>query len=378
MDQTFTPIRNDPLEDEPNLTAFGVSYYSRLGDLIDTTRTEDAGMTDLVVKYMSGVTPIFGWNEAKPAYSENFLRYYAADRPMIGHRSILQYFQDTNRPEEIVSPFIHQDEWPHKGEDFSWLGGFQGAEAGPDVVNISNWGTAVTDYIRPALWVYHIGSGDDPLQKEATYGNTSFGVRAPVENDLIPQGGSIVVGMVGADTADYLSIDVYNVLISRVKDLLAKQFEYFVTEKDLTPADTSGAEGEKGNPLNVRARLNSLRDMEDGWADGMQAAKDWGTGYGKAPSHSGLDWLSSKFESFYPSNAPLPYLYPTPEGGIQAEWSLNKNEISLEVDLVTHAAEWHCIDLITRASELRELDMENPNDWFWLTMKIQQLGSTVE
>ncbi len=61
--------------------------------------------------------------------------------------------------------------------------------------------------------------------------------------------------------------------------------------------------------LNVPAQIDKLRDMQPGWLDGE----------GSAPSHSGLDWLSGIFSRYYPKNATLPYVYPTPEGGVDME-----------------------------------------------------------
>ena len=105
------------------------------------------------------------------------------------------------------------------------------------------------------------------------------------------------------------------------------------------------------DPLDVPARLDELRSMEDGWLDG----------YGKAPDHRGLDWLTRTFERNYPDDLPLPYTYPTPEGGVQMEWSLNSNDISLEIDLFTHIGEWHHFDMNTDESHVRELDSDCPD-----------------
>ena len=56
------------------------------------------------------------------------------------------------------------------------------------------------------------------------------------------------------------------------------------------------------DPLDVPARLDELRGMQDGWLEGD----------GKAPPHSGLDWLSGAFaKRGYPDDIPLPYTYPT-------------------------------------------------------------------
>ena len=78
--------------------------------------------------------------------------------------------------------------------------------------------------------------------------------------------------------------------------------------------------------LDIPSRLDELRELKDGWIEGS----------GRAPDHSGLDWLTRSFEFYYPSSLGLPYAYPTPEGGIQFEWSIGTNEISLEIDLLDH------------------------------------------
>ncbi len=119
------------------------------------------------------------------------------------------------------------------------------------------------------------------------------------------------------------------------------------------------------DPLDVSARLNEFRLMEDGWLDGS----------GLAPNHAGLDWLSNTFASHYPSSRQLPYTYPTPEGGVQFEWSLGPHEISLEIDLGIHMGIWHCLDLTTDASEAMNLDLNTSEAWNWLADQIQQLNS---
>ncbi len=123
--------------------------------------------------------------------------------------------------------------------------------------------------------------------------------------------------------------------------------------------------------LDIKRRLAELRDLEDGWADGMQNVRDWGSGFGKAPSHDGLDWLAAQFERFYPDDAPHPYLYPTPEGGVQAEWSLGDIESSLEIDIDAHTAEWFCTDLSTDFLEERVVNLDDPVDWQWVADQLR-------
>ena len=68
------------------------------------------------------------------------------------------------------------------------------------------------------------------------------------------------------------------------------------------------------HPLDVAARLDELRAMQDGWLDGD----------GKAPDHAGLDWLADAFNHYYPDTAPLPRIYPTEEGGVRMEVGLQR------------------------------------------------------
>lgn len=72
-------------------------------------------------------------------------------------------------------------------------------------------------------------------------------------------------------------------------------------------------------------RINELRGLEDGWLEG----------FGKAPSDEGLDNLLKAFKSNYTSNSPVPYFYPTEEGNVSVEWSLEGGEFSLIVNLQT-------------------------------------------
>ena len=132
------------------------------------------------------------------------------------------------------------------------------------------------------------------------------------------------------------------------------------------------------NAREIRARLDHFRKLEDGWADGIQHASDWGSGYGKAPSDSGLEWLADTFTSHYPEDLPRPDLYPTPEGGVQAEWSLGKQEISLEVDLETHMSYWHRSDFTDKFcddnDEEHHLSLDEEKNWDWLIAEIRRFA----
>ena len=106
----------------------------------------------------------------------------------------------------------------------------------------------------------------------------------------------------------------------------------------------------------VLARLDELRGMRDGWLDGS----------GLAPKSAGLDWLSDAFERHYPDDAPLPYIYPTFEGGISMECSVENSEAMLEIDIDDHSAEWFWLDRDSDDEFERTLNLDDIADWQWL------------
>lgn len=107
----------------------------------------------------------------------------------------------------------------------------------------------------------------------------------------------------------------------------------------------------------VPARLDDFRLLKDGWLEGQ----------GIAPRASGLDWLTTAFEHYYPDYLPLPYLYPTPEGGVQAEWPLNGNEASLEIDLEQQLGDWH--NLNTDSQEVTEFSLNLGTEEGWTALR---------
>ena len=115
------------------------------------------------------------------------------------------------------------------------------------------------------------------------------------------------------------------------------------------------------DPLDVTARLAELRHMQDGWLDGG----------GTAPSHQGLDWLSSTFQRSFPDELPSPHLYPTPEGGIEAEWSLGTHSAILEFHLDTHQGDWLQFSNDSEGEECtRSLDLDQVEEWTWFATAI--------
>ena len=117
------------------------------------------------------------------------------------------------------------------------------------------------------------------------------------------------------------------------------------------------------DPLDITLRLEALSVLQDGWLDGK----------GKAPSKEGLQWLASVFDDHYDSMLPLPHLYPTPEGGIQAEWSLNGCEVTLDIDLLDKIADFQCLRLSDEAQNDMTLNLATDADWQRLNQALQQI-----
>lgn len=119
------------------------------------------------------------------------------------------------------------------------------------------------------------------------------------------------------------------------------------------------------DPLDVDAQLDDLGTLREGWLDGDGTALD----------RAGLKWFSAMFAELYPAGLPLPHLYPTPVGGLQAEWSLRGCEMDLEVDLKTHDGIWDESGPGDDGYEL-ELDLDNRKDWARLGERVRaKLGS---
>ena len=130
--------------------------------------------------------------------------------------------------------------------------------------------------------------------------------------------------------------------------------------------------------LDFSRQLDSMRHLEDGWADGISYFPNRGKCETRAPSHAGLDWLAGALNSRYPKDLPRPYLYPTPEGGVQAEWSLGVQEISLEIDLETHASYWHRSDFTDKFcddnDEERHMSLDEDESWHWFIAEIRRFA----
>ena len=119
------------------------------------------------------------------------------------------------------------------------------------------------------------------------------------------------------------------------------------------------------DPSDIGLQWDRLRGLKNGWYDGA----------GKAPSIVGLAWLERKFDEQYPFDELVkPRIYPTPEGGVQVEWSAPHHSLSLEVFLHSHEGEWHEFNLDARSSGFEMLDLDDDDHWSRITGSIRALS----
>lgn len=117
--------------------------------------------------------------------------------------------------------------------------------------------------------------------------------------------------------------------------------------------------------LDVGLRLDELTALSDGWLDGA----------GIAPAAAQLDRLAEYFDAHFAADLQLPHIYPTAEGGIQAEWSTGDWEVTLEVDLDLLAAEYQAYNIATEASTDLQIQLSGPEGWTELEAQLRAIGA---
>ena len=116
----------------------------------------------------------------------------------------------------------------------------------------------------------------------------------------------------------------------------------------------------------VPSRLNELRSMRDGWLTDEPSI---------APSHEGLDWFSNAFTRIYPPDLPLPYIFPTPQGGIEAEWDIANKHAAFAVDIDAHWGKWLQWDINTDYLGSKDLNLNSEADWLYFITQIREMAS---
>jgi hypothetical protein len=82
-----------------------------------------------------------------------------------------------------------------------------------------------------------------------------------------------------------------------------------------------------------------------------------------AANKDALPKLARLFDTSFDSDLPLPFLYPTPEGGLQAEWNLGDWSVTLEIELEHFGTAFHALDLKTGVYDELTLSLDSPAEW---------------
>jgi hypothetical protein len=118
--------------------------------------------------------------------------------------------------------------------------------------------------------------------------------------------------------------------------------------------------------LDIELQLNNIAKLKEGWFDGKGSAFD----------SDELKHLSDKFEQHFSPDIDLPYLYPTPDDSILAEWTFDKKyEVSLEIELPSLNAYYHQLNLDTKEDTDAELHLDKIDGWEELNCKLKKNSS---
>jgi hypothetical protein len=92
--------------------------------------------------------------------------------------------------------------------------------------------------------------------------------------------------------------------------------------------------------LDVERRLETLAQMADGWLEGE----------GAKPTPAVMQVMAALLQAMERRGCSPPHLYPTVEGGLQAEWAFADAEVSVELDSQAGAADFFGVHLPTGAT----------------------------
>ena len=94
-------------------------------------------------------------------------------------------------------------------------------------------------------------------------------------------------------------------------------------------------------------RLDELCELEENW-----------NSYGSKSLDTSRIWLARTMlvTLVEMHRCPVPYLYPTNDGGLRVEWTRGPKELSLELDLTTFEGYYHVLD--TKNDRDYDLDLD--------------------
>jgi len=116
-------------------------------------------------------------------------------------------------------------------------------------------------------------------------------------------------------------------------------------------------------PLDIQWQLEGLKALKPGWFDG----------HGSAYDPAAIDLLSKCVDEFY-NLAKNPSIYPNPDGLVNLEWDNEAFDITLEVDPANRKGVYHSLDLQSRRSTEKTVQLDLDVDRKWLIEALRASG----
>ena len=86
-----------------------------------------------------------------------------------------------------------------------------------------------------------------------------------------------------------------------------------------------------------------------------------------------LDLVGEWLEQHQRKDGQQPRLYPTPEGGVEAEWRIGRLDLSIEFDPSGATAEWHALDLDQGTVDEQRVALQDQPGMQALGIKLQRV-----
>ena len=125
-------------------------------------------------------------------------------------------------------------------------------------------------------------------------------------------------------------------------------------------------EADTVEPLDVLdplVQLEQLRQLSAGWLDGD----------GEPPGRDLLGLVEQWLEEHQRDDDEPPRLYPTAEGGVEAEWRIGRLDLSIEFDPSSGMVEWHALDLDSGVVDEQQVSLRDSSGLKALGGKLQHL-----
>ena len=110
-------------------------------------------------------------------------------------------------------------------------------------------------------------------------------------------------------------------------------------------------------------RCMELLALEPGWLNGEGVPPTWAL----------LKLMGAWLDEHQRQDLEQPRLFPTPEGGVEAEWRVGHLDLSIEFDPSSGLAEWHQLDLDSGAVVEQQAPLQVNPGMRELGIKLEQV-----